>query len=85
MCNLNLITEKAQADVSKTSHRRPWSSEEKEAVLNFFKSSIKKEVVPGKVECMKCKEENSALSRRTWTDVKFCVKNYLDKIKRMRK
>ncbi|KAG5871824.1 hypothetical protein JTB14_033038 [Gonioctena quinquepunctata] len=60
---------------------RPWSKEEKSAVMKFFHSSIKKKIVPGKVQCEECiLNSEGALSERVWKDVKYYVKNYITKL-----
>ncbi|XP_060522328.1 uncharacterized protein LOC132699555 [Cylas formicarius] len=79
------VAQKEAVAKSKSSARRPWSSDEKQFVLKFFISSIKRGTVPGKSDCTKCIEEsNGILALRSWTDVKFCVKNHLDKLKKQK-
>ncbi|KAI4470857.1 hypothetical protein MML48_1g16811 [Holotrichia oblita] len=67
---------------SKSVCKRPWSSHEMSAVLTHFKTNIKIGALPGKKECEKCISENAVLKDRKWTDVKFCIKNHLTKIKK---
>lgn len=63
--------------------RVPWDDSEKEILLKKFKVEIKNEIVPGKYKCTKIKEEhNDTLSRRSWTDIKFFVKNVITRNKR---
>lgn len=60
--------------------RVPWNESEKEVLLKKFKIEIKHEIVPGKDKCTRIKEEHSdTLSRRSWTDIKFFVKNVITK------
>lgn len=40
--------------IKSTSAIRPWTTEEKAAVLKFFKVEIKNGIVPGKVKCEQC-------------------------------
>ncbi|KAK4885661.1 hypothetical protein RN001_001932 [Aquatica leii] len=62
--------------------RVPWSDSEKKVLLKKFKIEIKNEIVPGKDKCTKIKEEhNDVLSRRSWTDIKFFVKNVITRNK----
>ncbi|CAG9773503.1 unnamed protein product [Ceutorhynchus assimilis] len=62
---------------SKTSDRRPWSSEEKEAVFQFFKSSIKRGVVPGKEDCTKCIQETAFELAQMCASNKIIIKENL--------
>nr|CAI5856621.1 unnamed protein product [Callosobruchus analis] len=62
--------------------RVPWNDSEKVVLLKTFKIEIKKEIVPGKCKCLKIKEaHNDILSRRSWTDIKFFVKNVITRNK----
>lgn len=66
--------------------RVPWNESEKGVLLKKFKVDIKNESVPGKDKCMKIKEKhNDILSRRSWTDIKFFVKNVISKNKTKKK
>ncbi|CAG9835041.1 unnamed protein product [Diabrotica balteata] len=63
--------------------RRPWTTEEKEIILKEFKSLIKRGSLPGKEQCTKLLEEQIVFTGRKWTDVKFFVKNYLQKLRKI--
>ncbi|XP_025834091.1 uncharacterized protein LOC112905601 isoform X2 [Agrilus planipennis] len=66
--------------------RIPWNDSEKEVLLNKFKMEIKNEIVPGKDMCTKIKEEHdNLLSNRSWTDIKFFVKNVITRNKKNKK
>nr|CAI5842379.1 unnamed protein product [Callosobruchus analis] len=63
-----------------------WSTEEKSAVLKFFRIHIKKGIVPKKEECEQCISGNEgALHRRKWKDVKNCVYNEIKSDKKLKK
>ncbi|XP_078026445.1 uncharacterized protein LOC144464173 [Epinephelus lanceolatus] len=65
--------------------RRKWSEEEVQAVEKTLNSFIRSRRVPGKADCMRCIEESpQALQDRSWTAVKFYVKNRIDAAKRGR-
>lgn len=50
--------------------------------MKKFKVEIKNGIVPGKDKCTKIKEEDKdILSRRSWTDIKFFVKNVITRNK----
>nr|CAI5849483.1 unnamed protein product [Callosobruchus analis] len=62
-----------------------WSTEEKSAVLKFFRIHIKKGIVPKKEECEQCISGNEgALHRRKWKDVKNCVYNEIKSDKKLK-
>lgn len=62
-----------------------WSQQEKEDVFRFFKINIKNGIVPGKVDCEKCLAANKSLKNRDWKKIKFCVKNQIDKLNKIKK
>lgn len=64
--------------------KKMWTPQEKAAVLEFFKMNIKKSIVPGKKHCEKCIEQNHVLANRTWKNIKYCVKNHIQKNKSMK-
>ncbi|XP_049459960.1 uncharacterized protein LOC125905786 isoform X2 [Epinephelus fuscoguttatus] len=65
--------------------RRKWSEEEVQAVEKTLNSFIRSRRVPGKADCVRCIEESpQALQDRSWTAVKFYVKNRIDAAKRGR-
>ncbi|KAK4884529.1 hypothetical protein RN001_000800 [Aquatica leii] len=66
----------------KTPVRRCWSDKESAAVLQLFRTSIKKGITPGKILCTECIEKNPILSSRSWSDVKFFVYNHIKKVNR---
>lgn len=59
--------------------RLPWTDEESGAVFKGLGHSIRLRKVPGKLECVTLLKKYPCLHRRTWTHIKFFVKNYLDK------
>ena len=60
-----------------------WTNEEKRAVLDHLGRFISSGVVPGKGPCEECiKRSQGALSSRSWTAVKFFVKNEVERRKR---
>ncbi|XP_068712639.1 uncharacterized protein [Montipora foliosa] len=63
---------------------KPWTGEEKEAVLKYLGHWIRKGRVPGKLDCEQCiSKANGALDHRKWTDLKYFVKNQIDKRKKV--
>ncbi|XP_022055392.2 leukocyte receptor cluster member 8 homolog isoform X2 [Acanthochromis polyacanthus] len=66
--------------------RRMWTREEVDAVEKTLMDCIRSGRVPGQAQCMKCIETSpQALRGRTWTAVKFYVKNRIDASKRSMK
>ncbi|XP_054272031.1 uncharacterized protein LOC128992470 [Macrosteles quadrilineatus] len=74
---------KKNISLKKPTLKRPWTTEEKDAVMTFFHLAIEKQVIPGKKECEQCIRQNSALERRSWRDIKYYIHNYCNKIKKM--
>ena len=63
--------------------KNSWTQEEKKAVLSHLGRFITSGVVPGKGPCEQCiNRSQGALSSRSWTAVKFFVKNEVDRRKR---
>lgn len=63
-----------------------WSTREKNAVFEHLSETIKKMKVPGKVECEQCiRKSEPALDQRSWTAVKYFVKNAIERAKRLNK
>ena len=60
---------------------RSWGIEEKEAVLLHFSSDSRSQHVPGKKR-EDCLEVFPCLKSRSWKDVKYWVKNRIDRIKK---
>ncbi|XP_050514061.1 uncharacterized protein LOC126889627 [Diabrotica virgifera virgifera] len=75
--------EKQSAKTLKTTQKTPWTSEEIKSVMTFFKFDLKKELLPGKQKCEECKSKYPVLERRKWTDIKFYLKNYYSRNKRL--
>lgn len=50
-----------------------------DAVLKFFGGHIKKGKVPSKKECDECVAKHPVLSNRAWKNIKYCVKNQIQK------
>ncbi|XP_042071171.1 uncharacterized protein LOC121811829 isoform X2 [Haplochromis burtoni] len=66
-----------------TSKKRTWTSAEVHAVEKTLMSFIESGKVPGKSECVACIEASpKALKNRTWTGVKFYVKNRITAMQR---
>lgn len=59
--------------------KRPWSEQEKEAVLRHFSKHIIMKQVPNKKECDSCLKSEPVLISRTWAHVKFFVKNMFNR------
>lgn len=70
---------------NKRNNRRPWDADEKKAVFEYFKVQIKNGILPGKADCLACQKKYSQLGNRRWTDIKYCVKNQITKIKNLKK
>lgn len=68
-------------EVSKKSvPHKSWTGEEKEAVLKYLGHWVRRERIPGKLECEQCiSKANGVLDHRKWSDVKFFIKNQIDK------
>lgn len=65
----------------KPSKKKPWKTEETKAVIEYFRINVKEKKVPGKKTCEDCILKNQeALKSRSWKDIKYYVKNYIDKI-----
>ncbi|KAL7372217.1 hypothetical protein ABVT39_012227 [Epinephelus coioides] len=70
-------------DVSKVQTKRPWSVEERTAVLQRMTKFVALRKVPAKNDCLLCiKKESPVLSTRTWKDVKYFVYNEIVKVKK---
>ncbi|XP_059198023.1 uncharacterized protein LOC131978403 isoform X2 [Centropristis striata] len=68
---------------TETSKRRSWSLAEVHAVEKTLMAFIESGKVPGKTECVTCiKASPAALKKRSWTAVKFYVKNRITAIQR---
>lgn len=63
----------------KTCVKRPWSEEEKIAILRHFQKHILLKKVPNKKECDSCLAVENILSGRSWSHIKFCLKNMFKK------
>lgn len=64
--------------------KRPWTLEEKKAVLSQLGRYVTSGEVPGKNACEECiRKSQGALSKRRWTAIKFFVKNEIRRRKRM--
>ena len=61
----------------KTEHH-PWAEAEMAAVKTLLSKKIKSQKIPGKAECEECRRlPNGKLCKRTWTVIKFHVKNII--------
>lgn len=63
--------------------RRPWTKDERHAVGKHSAVFLEKLQVPGKADCEKIIKAESALSQRTWTDVKNCIYNQVQKLRKL--
>ncbi|XP_042275071.1 uncharacterized protein LOC121901997 isoform X1 [Thunnus maccoyii] len=74
-------SKKRQRLETETSKRRNWSFVEVQAVEKTLKAFIESGKVPGKSECVSCIQASpDALQKRSWTAVKFYVKNRITAI-----
>ncbi|XP_074035310.1 uncharacterized protein isoform X4 [Leptinotarsa decemlineata] len=80
---IDYVFEKTKVSAKKKAHvaHKVWSQEEKEAVVEFFRMNIKKSIVPGKSQCVKCIEEHPVLKSRDWKKIKYFIKNQIQKNK----
>lgn len=60
--------------------RNPWSAVETEAIVKHLKKHIICRKVPNQEECLKCINAETCLSKRSWSHVKFQVKNMFGKL-----
>lgn len=60
---------------------KPWSEEEKTAVLRHFRSHISLAKIPKKEESEKCLKKEPCLRTRTWKNVKDFVRNRITTMK----
>ncbi|CAH1109549.1 unnamed protein product [Psylliodes chrysocephalus] len=58
---------------------QPWSRDETQAVLTFFKGNIKNNIIPTKKECEECLATYPVISSRPWKNIKYFVKNQISK------
>lgn len=66
------------------SNRKPWGTDEKEAVVRHLQKFVASGTYPGKKDCEACIEKESALSGRTWLQVKAYIKNEVTKKKTLK-
>ena len=59
--------------------KRPWSDEERAAVLRHLQTFIWLKKLPGKAAIDKCIESEGALGNRSWRNVKDFCRNLIDK------
>ena len=65
-----------------TKQHNPWTKEEKDKIFKHLGNCIKKKILPGKSECLKCIEQsNGVLANRQWSVVKDCVRNIISRAK----
>uniref|UniRef100_A0A1A7X2E6 Uncharacterized protein n=1 Tax=Iconisemion striatum TaxID=60296 RepID=A0A1A7X2E6_9TELE len=62
--------------------RRPWSSEEKEAIWRQLGAHVLAQSVPGKEVCQRCLDLEAVLRGRHWKDVKNQVHNQIQSQKK---
>ena len=78
-----LIMNAPQANAARPMKRKKWTPEEDRAIHKHFAPFISRFIVPGKVDCVRVIAAESALSARSWTDVKNCVYNRIQKRKKL--
>ncbi|XP_039283303.1 uncharacterized protein LOC120351152 [Nilaparvata lugens] len=61
--------------------RKMWSQEETDAVVRHFQKHIIMKKVPNKEECDRCLEKEACLSNRSWSNIKYHVKNMFNKLR----
>ena len=61
------------------SKRRPWSKEEKAAVIENFQQCIAVGALPGKSKIEQIQKSVPVLTDRTWTQIKNFIRNYINK------
>lgn len=58
----------------------PWTQQQKEKALSYFKNHLKTKLPPKKNECLILKEDNSELfSNKTWEKIKIFIVNTYNK------
>ena len=77
------MTEKVSTRIKKRDVKVPWTAAEKKAVMQFFTDQIRKHVVPGKSDCVRCINSYPVLGKRSWTNVKDYVRNQIVRAKRL--
>ena len=66
-----------------TTKKRSWTRAEVKVVENTLMTFIKSGTVPGKLDCIACITASpEALMERSWTAVKFYVKNRITALQR---
>ena len=66
----------------RTNQQNPWTKEEKDKIFKHLGNCIKKKILPGKSECLKCIEQsNELLANRQWSVVKDCIRNIVSRAK----
>ena len=66
---------KPRAKRRKTGERRTWSTAEKEAAKRQLGKYFRLKKIPGKADCETAKRNEPTLHGRSWTQIKFYVKN----------
>jgi hypothetical protein len=62
--------------------KRPWTNEEKSAVMKHLKRYILMSKIPGKSTIEECIRKETALKGRTWRNVKDFCRNTITTLKR---
>ena len=61
---------------------RKRTKQEKDEIVKHLGNCIKKKILPGKSECLKCIEQsNGVLANRQWSVVKDCIRNIISRAK----
>ena len=61
------------------SKRRPWSQDEKHAVIENFQQFIAVGSLPEKEKLKEVQKSLPVLNERTWTQIKHFIRNYINK------
>ena len=62
--------------------RVAWSKLEKNEILNTFSMNILSRQVPRQKECLDAINKSNVLHSRSWKNIKYCVKNIIDSMKK---
>ncbi|XP_067312125.1 uncharacterized protein [Pseudorasbora parva] len=72
------VSKKKKGYVKKTA----WNKHEIQAVEKHMMRFINNRKIPGKADCMRCKEAELALKNREWSTLKFYIKNRISALNR---
>ena len=84
--NVLFLSSRIAGARKRTKQHNPWTKEEKDKIFKHLGNCIKKKILPGKSECLKCIEQsNGVLANRQWSVVKDCLRNIISRAKTARK